>query len=310
MVKKIFLLYILTPAVALAQTSAMTGALLDAGTPNRCAPIYKSAWLPQSNSLIASYNFDGSPGTITNGATIKSITGSYDATAANPSSTLSYTNHAATPSPLANLRQHLTTTGNDGDIISVSGLPAQSAGTWSFWINMAIPVTNHQRIFYRSDNNGNQGYFFLIRTEGILEFHKVYSGGNQKIQTCPVKSSYFFGSWHQVVVTWAGGTAETNLKIFVDGTELVYTGVADPRIDATHDCDNWSLYNGRASAFAGSGSLASEAAQSFYLSGLPASTSTNPSSKGIIGKLDEFAIWNVALSPAEVLSLYRQQKCN
>ncbi|WP_413585260.1 LamG domain-containing protein [Bdellovibrio sp. HCB274] len=304
---------LLLPSFTYAQLGHQTRALVDSGTTGnsgRCVPLYRSAWLPKNTNLQMLFNFDGS-GTIANGATLTGVVPGVDATATIASSTLTYSNHAAAPSPLANLRQSLSATGNANDIINAgtsAGITDMAAGTWSFWVNMAMPSGNNQRFFYKSDSNGSRGYYFILETTGQFGFIKVHATNNMQLFTCPINSTYFASSWHHIVVTWDGTSAATSAKIYMDGTELSYTGAADPRITA--GCANYASYGGYNWRQAGTGTVNSDAAYPLYLTGVPASTTSNPATVAFNGKMDEFAVWNTVLSPAEVATLYKHQKCN
>lgn len=148
----------------------------------------------------------------------------------------------------------------------------------------------------------------IIRTTGEIEFHKVHSSTNLKIQTCPLASGYFNNSWHHIVGTWGGGSVATDLRIYMDGTELISTGVADARLANAPGCTNYATNGGYTSRIAGSGGWTSDAGNNFVLLG--GSGTTNPASTAFSGKIDEFMIWNTALSATEVATLYKIQKCN
>ncbi|MBS1972056.1 MAG: LamG domain-containing protein [Bdellovibrionales bacterium] len=283
-----------------------TGLSSGFGNQNVCRSPSRTAWMPKANNIVGLWHLDGPVGNIANSATIPSdFSTGPTLTATIASSTLSYAD-----STIANFRQAVTATGNTGDILQHTGtsLDGLTAGTWSFWVNTSIPATNHIKLFYKSNNNSSSGWWMIIRTTGEIEFHKVYPSTNLKIQTCPLASGTFNNSWHHIVGTWAGTSAATDLKIYMDGTELISTGVADARLANAPGCANYATNGGYTSRIAGSGSWTSDAGNNFILFG--GTGTTNPVSTAFSGKMDEFMIWNVALSAAEVATLYKLQKCN
>ncbi|WP_413558594.1 LamG domain-containing protein [Bdellovibrio sp. HCB209] len=306
----IMMILLLASGISQAQVPGAQTGLPSAFNGQECKSPDRAAWVPQANSIVALWHFDGT-GTIANAATVKSVITNTDATATIASSTLAYAAHSAAPAAISNFRQHLTTTGTAGDILGVNStaLDNLSAGTWSFWINIsALPTTKAIRFFYKSDNNSSRGYFSTLEPSGQLGFIKVHSSSNQQVFSCPVLASYLTNSWHHIVITWDGTSAGTASKIYLDGTELKYTGAADPRL--TGSCPNWSSYNGYNWQQAGTGGFNSDATYKFYLAGVPASSASNPDSTAFNGKMDEFIIWNTALTAADVTALYKHQKCN
>jgi hypothetical protein len=275
----------------------------------RCQQTSRVSWVPQVNQLAAVYHFNGTAGTITNGATIASEIPGTNATATIASSTLAYANHPGAPSAIAFLQNYLTATGNANDIIGSSTLPSLTAGTWNFWVNMSIPSTTAMRLFYRSDNNSSAGYYFSINTSGTMDFRKVYSSSNSVVQTCPIATS-FNNTWRMITVTWDGTASATNAKIYMNGFELVTTGSGSAYLASPGTCTNASTYGGYTFQQAGSGTSNDESAYPFYLTGVPASTSMVPTTTAFSGSMDEFAVWKTALSATEVFMLYRNQKCN
>lgn len=282
------------------------GLLSGFGNQNVCRSPSRSAWTPKANNIVALWHLDGTVGNIANSATIPSdFSSGPSLTATIASSTLSYAD-----STISNFRQAVTATGNTGDILQYSStaLDNMSAITWSFWVNTSIPGSNPIKLFYKSNNNSSAGWYMILKTTGEIEFHKVHSTTNLKIQSCPLASAYFNSSWHHIVGTWGGGSAVTDLKIYLDGTELISTGVADSRLANAPGCTNYSSNGGYTSRTAGAGGWTSDAGNNFVLLG--GTGTTNPTSTAFSGKMDEVMIWNTALSAAEVATLYKLQKCN
>ncbi len=302
------LLFLFCP-MAFAQMNLSFG--MRGSTSLRCQQTSRSSWVPQANSLTAVYHFNGSVGTVVNGATIPSEVPGTNATATISSSTLSYASHPAAPSSLAFLQNYLTATGNASDVIGsgASSLDDLPAATWNFWVNMTIPSTGAIRLFYKSNNNSSAGYFFIIDSSGSFTFRKVHSVTNSTVQTCPLATS-FNNAWRMITVTWDGTSSATSTKIFMNGFELITTGTGSVYLASPGTCLNASTYGGYTNQLAGTGGWTSDAGYPFYLTGTPVNTSSNPTSTAFVGSMDEFAIWNRALSAAEISVLYKNQKCN
>ncbi|MBO9665758.1 MAG: LamG domain-containing protein [Bdellovibrio sp.] len=305
---KILLLSLLFPLASLAQLGLQTGALLDSGTTGgRCVPAYKSAWLPQNNSVAALWHLDGTVGNVANASVLPSgFTGGPTLTATMAGTNLSYANSSVT-----NLRQIITGNGNANDIIKATNntdLADLPALTVSMWVNMAYPSGSNQRLFYKSDDNGTRGYFFVFRTDGSLDFRKVHSTTNMERQGCPISTTYWSSkTWHHIVITWDGTSNYTGLKYYLDGTELTFN-VADTRFTGT--CNNQATYGGYTTGTNGAGGFNLDTGYPFILFGVPASSGSNPSSASLTGSMDEVIIWNKALTSTEVDTLYKHQKCN
>ncbi|WP_413582544.1 LamG domain-containing protein [Bdellovibrio sp. HCB288] len=303
-----WLLMTLFPLAAQAQMGLLTGAMQDSGTGGgRCVAAYRSAWIPQNNSVAAIWHMDGTVGAVANSSDLPSgFTGGPTLTATMAGSNLSYANSSVTA-----LKQMITGNGNASDIIKTTNttdLADLPALTVSMWVNMAFPSGNNQRLFYKSDDNSSRGYFFVFRTDGSLDFRKVHSSSNMERQSCPLSSAYWASkTWHHLVVTWDGTSNYTGLKYYLDGTEVVHTG-SDPRLTGT--CTNQALYGGYATGANGGGGFNQDTGYPFILFGKPASTGSNPNSNSLTGSMDEVVIWNKALTGAEVTTLYKHQKCN
>ncbi len=301
------MMILLSVSVSQAQIPGTQTGLPSAHNSQECKSPDRAAWMPQANSIQAIWHFDGS-GTVANAGTVASgFSGGPGLTATMASTTLAYG-----ASSIANFRQAVTATSpNAGDYFSAgTNLTDLPAATWSFWIKAALPTGSHQRIFYKSNDNGSKGYYLILRTTGEFEFRKVHASANHDLQTCPVSSGYFANSWHHIVVTWDGTSAANSAKFYMDGTELVSTGVADTRLANAASCTNWSTNYGYTYTAAGTGGFTTDSGYPFYLFGVPTSTTTNPSSVSFAGSIDEFVIWNKVLTAAEIALVYKHQKCN
>ncbi|WP_413294637.1 LamG-like jellyroll fold domain-containing protein [Bdellovibrio sp. HCB185ZH] len=299
--------FLLLSTQSFAQTGMSLG--MRGGASLRCQETSKSSWLPQGNNLIAAYHFNGS-GTVLNGATIPNdVAGGPTATASVASSTLTYNAHAALPSTLAYLRNYLSTTGASNDIISSSGFANLTAGTWNFWVNMALPTGTAQRLFYKSNNGTTAGYYLTIDTSNTLKFQKVYSLTNASVQTCPLATS-FANTWRMITITWDGTLTSTAIKIYMNGFELVTTGTGSVFLASPGSCTGASSNGGYSAVTTGLGTSGDDSAYPFYLTGQAVNTATTPTSTAFVGSMDEFSVWDKALTAAEIALLYRNQKCN
>ncbi|UYL09086.1 LamG domain-containing protein [Bdellovibrio sp. SKB1291214] len=300
--------------LALAQIPGTQTGLPSAHNSQECKSPDRAAWMPKANNVKALWHMDGTAGTIANGASIASgFSGGPAAAATISGNTLSYAT-----STIANFRQAITATGATAtDTISLTNSATDvSAGTWSFWVKMAIPSSGQQRLFYKSDNNSGAGYLAAIYSDGTLEFVKVKSSSNMKLQTCKLNSTYFANTWRHIVITWDGTTTytadnvtnQTGVKMYIDGVELTNPGAADTT-RFTGTCSNTGNYGGYAYAQPGSGTAGADTGLPLFLMGINASY-TSPTATAFTGSMDEFMIWNVALSAAEVAAVYKHQKCN
>lgn len=267
-----------------------------------CRTLYNPQTPHYQANLIGHWKMDGTVGAIANGATMTSgKSGGPNATFTIASSTLSY-------SATSVISQSVSANGTAGDILS-AGTPAAladpAAATWMMWVKIGTGTA--RRFFYKSDNNSSRGYFFLLDTDNELKFIKVHGSTNMQRFTCPLNTTWFGNTWHQIVVTWDGSSNWSGVHTYIDGVELVY-GASDTRFSGT--CSNQASYGGYAYAQNGTGGFNSDTSYPLILLGVPASSSSNPASAGFSGNMDEFAMWNRVLTQAEITRLYNHQKCN
>lgn len=269
-------------------------ALLGANI-QECRGLYNPQAPGYATNLVAYWNLDGTVGTIATGAIIPStLSGGPTATATISSSSLSYATGI--------INQGITANGTAADYVSAgtpTALNGLTAGTWMMW--MKVTLGTSMKLFYKSDNNGSAGYYFILGSDKRLKFVKVYGTTNMQSFTPTLASSYFSGSWHQVVVTWDGTANSSGVHIYTDGTEFVYS-TTDSRVDTSSGNTSYAQN--------GAGTASSDAAYPFILLGSPSSTGTNPTANAFSGTMDEFAVWNRVLTATEVARLYQHQKCN
>lgn len=163
------------------------------------------------------------------------------------------------------------------DYISISGFnPNSLIGTGdmsiSFWVNFDNPGGGNEYPFYMGKLTANEDYF-LVRVLGSTSKIELFcrnntgTTGDVTIRAAAAASS---DTWYHVVVTRSGTTGE----LFINGSSE----------GSTTDSDFGTEF-----ATSGSGlSLGSFRGVAGYLS----------------GKLDEFAVWDSALTSSEVSAIY------
>lgn len=241
---------------------------------------FSSKWTPGYGSNIAGYwQMNGTVGPIANGASIPATIGAGGATMSGTTS-----NYVATV--LQSQAISMTGVNGDNNYITV-GTPAAlndlTAMTLMMWIK--VPASTTMGLAYKSDNNSSRGWFLYIDNDYQFHFDVVAASSNLKYNTGNTTAS-IAGTWAQVVVTWEGGLLASSVHVYVNGVEWTTAG---------------SGYSQN-----GSGLHDSDAAEPLYLG----YRGSGGSSANFKGELDETAIWNRALSAAEVAYLYKNQTCN
>lgn len=240
---------------------------------------FSSNWTPGMNSHIVGYwKMDGTLGAIANGATVPATVGT------------SATMNGTTSSYAAGvLSQAISFSGvnADNNYLTV-GTPAAlndlGAMTLMAWIK--VPANTSTALFYKSDGNSSRGWFFFIDTDYRFYFGVVRASSN--IQYKPHNTTALIaGTWAQVVLTWDGVLGASGVHVYVNGVEWTIGG-------SGYSQDGSGLHN-------------SDAANPFYIGNRSSGTSAALNFKG---EMDEAAVWNRALSAAEVAHLYKNQKCN
>ncbi|MEA9357879.1 LamG domain-containing protein [Bacteriovorax sp. PP10] len=251
----------------------MTG-LLTQTKKTRCGS-FSSNWTPGMNSNIVGYwKMDGALGAAADLSSVPATTGSNG------------TIHGTTGSYVAGaISQALNTTGASTyvEVPAYAGINDLATMTLMTWIKVSANTAGG--LFYKSDNNTSQGWYFFINSGDYRLFFNAVAGTNLKYKTHN-DTSLIAGTWAQIVLTWDGVvTSFSGVHIYVNGVEWGTAG----------------------SGFTqnGAGAHNSDAAQKLFLgyggSGVPAH---------FTGAMDETAIWNRVLNAAEVAHLYKNQKCN
>lgn len=123
------------------------------------------------------------------------------------------------------------------------------------------------------------GYFMSLETNGRVTF-ELRNQGAKRIEKSTTATSFNNGSWHQVVVTYSGSGTAAGLKIYVDGAVQTTTTGADTL-----------------------GGLTTLSTASLIIG-----ANRNATSQSFRGNLNQFRIWDVELSAANVTTLYDAAK--
>ncbi|MBT4407232.1 MAG: hypothetical protein HOC79_05100, partial [Euryarchaeota archaeon] len=146
--------------------------------------------------------------------------------------------------------------------------------SFSLWIkkNTALPVSgsnaNNESVF-RQDSNGNPDYYIGFTHDGKFEFALKTASGYNELE---VNSGNFsdWSSWVHVVATYDGSTQ----KLYKNGSEIGSASLSgNVYYNSSHDLNFGNSPHGSGSEF-------------------------------FDGEIDEVAIWNDALSAAEITALY------
>jgi hypothetical protein len=241
---------------------------------------FSSNWTPGYNSNIVGYwQMNGALGAIANGAAIPATIGT--------GGTMNGTTSTYVASAMQSQSITMTGVNADNNYITI-GTPAAlndlTAMSLMMWVK--VPNKGDLALAYKSDGNGSAGWFLVINSTKRLYFAVVSATDNLQYITSN-NMSLVAGTWAQVVVTWSGGQNPSAVKIYVNAEEWTTTdsGYTQPGVGA-HNTD---------------------AAQPLYFGNRASGVGTT---NNFEGEMDEVAIWNRALSPAEVAYLYKNQKCN
>ena len=157
-----------------------------------------------------------------------------------------------------------------------------NAGTISFWYSGNTSWNDGtDRILFDASNNlgGGDRHFFLAKSgSGSLVFSLKDSAGTVSTATTP-NYGYTANEWHHITVSW--NVATSSLTIYLDGT---LAGSSATALNGTLGDTN-TLYVG--------------AQRSGSITGTPSGYTNNTSN----GFIDEFRIYNVALSALEIESM-------
>ena len=171
------------------------------------------------------------------------------------------------------------------DLIEVDGFNAQNIigngeHTVSLWVKFDT-ISNYDSIFYMGGSTNNSDYLQLRLREVSSQLRYQVSGrkggsGNSTVEATTLPAT---GSWVHLAYTRTGTGTGATIKIYVNGS---YEATAT---------------NGEFDAPLGSSSAGT-------LTNISAFRSSAYSQYGIDGKIDEVAIWDSALTAAEITKVY------
>lgn len=234
---------------------------------------FNSSWTPRYANIVSYFRLNGT-GAIANGATVTATIG--------PNGTASNVDGANMSYFAGNLNNGLSLDGND-DFFAMTGFTALdyqkqfSVSGWSY-----LNGFNHYAIFFDSTASG---------IDRQLQFQAGYDTENAKLiftLTTPIYQGNVITAndvlkldqWQHILVVYDGakGNSTDKISLYVDGVKqpMVARGTALPPVTTAFTApfsyggmaNDWPRWN---------------------------------------GMLDELAIWNVALTPAEVALIYARQ---
>lgn len=146
--------------------------------------------------------------------------------------------------------------------------------TYEAWFNAnSLGEGGLGRIFEKQSSTTANGYRLQLNSSNSIIFAVDYSGTDIERKT--VNSAFSFSTWNHIVVTWDGTSNASNIKMYLNGTEVSY-----------------------ATAINGTGSRNSDNLQNFRIG------NTSDGSRTFDGKIDNVKIYNSILSASQVSSLY------
>lgn len=223
---------------------------------------------PKWNNLKFYYRMNGT-GSIANNAALTCDIG--------PAGTAKNTNGSGFAYATGKRNNGLVFDGTDDhiDFGTAAAVTDLAAGTWAMWIK--INSAAQGTILYKSDSNNSAGWYVDYNTYAKIGMSVVYSSANIRRYSNNIPAN---GTWFHFAVTWDGGGLASNIKVYVNGSEV-------------------SAYHHTTDSV---GSHTTDAAQKLYF-GRP--------DVGTIGyanaNFDELGIWNVSLTAGEVSTLYANQ---
>jgi hypothetical protein len=185
-------------------------------------------------------------------------------------------------------------------LLSTPGDTLKNLGSYtiSFWMNSG-PATNATGIFAISNTKefwGNLEIFLegysVDATTAFLKVHMFNKNAADKENWAEVKIPNVFGKWSHIAITYDGATS--TFKIFGNGATVV----------------NSVLKNGAYGpiAFADAGGAVIGAMQFMTTPSLTTNHGAEPWARNFSGSLDQFRIYNKALSDAEVTTLFTTKR--
>ena len=157
---------------------------------------------------------------------------------------------------------------NDNITFSGSGpLAARANGTAAVWVKIKENGSN-LKIWHSMEGRDR-----FIYTVGDTFYAAIYNGSRHR----NISGGVVGNSWHHVVFTW--DQTDANISLYVDG------------ILVESDSVSWSTVGSESGTTIG---------------GYKSSGTGLPELNYLNGSVDEFALWNVSLTPAEILRLYKR----
>jgi alpha-tubulin suppressor-like RCC1 family protein len=146
--------------------------------------------------------------------------------------------------------------------------------TTSIWVKTS--ATGTTRTLFRNTEPGPTYTGWLLRFEnsGALSFLLVADMGSTDVLNLVSPATYDDNQWHHVTVVYSGNKSASGVTLYVDGVNASLNVTTDSLVGSTVSSANMILGN--------------EVLASNYFDGL----------------LDEASIWNKALTPAEVSTVY------
>lgn len=156
---------------------------------------------------------------------------------------------------------------------------SQQQGSVTFWIKQADATKDNQVLWMACKIDPQNGVpasslaYTNITADGHVEFTLVNGDKSEQLSS---NHSIRDGQWHHVGITWGSGTA----GIYLDGKQ------AAQRSDVP-DLEEWFSYG------------------NFVRFGKPTDELYRQGMQNFHGWLDEFAVWNRALTPQEIANQYK-----
>ena len=185
-------------------------------------------------------------------------------------------------------------------LVAAPGDTLKNLGSYtvSFWMN-SPPAVNATGIFAISNTKefwGNLELFLegysVDATTAFLKVHMVNKNVTDKESWTEIKIPNVFGKWSHIGVSYDGTTS--TIKIYSNGvsvlTSVIKSGTYGPL------------------AFADAGGMVVGAMQFMTVPSLTTSHGAEPWARNFTGILDQFRIYNKALSDAELMVLYTTKK--
>jgi hypothetical protein len=156
---------------------------------------------------------------------------------------------------------------DDTPALSVSAwvnVPGDSTGTYTIASKANTSGTVSGWRFVVSVSSSNFGLGFLLDYDGATDLAR-----GESVPTSPVR----FNQWVHVAMTWGGSSSYTDVKMYVNGTEVLYGGTNTN----------------------GDGSRVPDTAHNLYLG------NSQNSANDFDGYLDDIRIYNYARTPAQII---------